>query len=112
MQTIGRPRLPRAGFSNPQTNRTTRSCGPNRLPLCASPSVEWLLMMSPKLLVGLSLLLLGGCAEAERVLLAISPDQEQGRTAKRLVDARPKTKIAKQSQTQPPSPPVIAAETI
>ena len=64
-------------------------------------------MMSPRLLFGLSLLFLGGCAEAERVLLAISPEQEQGRTAKRLVDARPKTKVAKQSETQP-TPPITA----
>src|SRR6516162_10853764 len=112
MQTIGRPRFPRAGFSNPQTNRATRSCGPNRLPLCTSPSVEWLLMMSPRLLFGLSLLFLGGCAEAERAVLAISSDQRQERTAKRLVDAQPKAKVDKTALTQPPTAPVIAAEAI
>ena len=69
-------------------------------------------MMSPRLLFGLSLLFLGGCAEAERAVLAISSDQQQERTAKRLVDAQPKAKVAKPALTQPPTAPVIAPEAI
>jgi len=69
-------------------------------------------MMSPRLLFGLSLLFLGGCAEAERAVLAISPDQERERSAKRLVDARPKTKVAKPPNTQPPTASVAAPEVI
>jgi S1-C subfamily serine protease len=69
-------------------------------------------MMSPRSLFGLSLLLLGGCAETERAVLAISPDQQREQSAKRLVDARPKTKVAKPAQPQPPTAPVPAPDAI
>ena len=69
-------------------------------------------MMSPRLVFGLSLLFLGGCAETQRAVLAISPDKERERTAKRLVDARPKAKVAKPAPTQSPTATVTAPEAI
>jgi serine protease Do len=71
-------------------------------------------MKSSRLLIGLSLSFLSGCAAAERIVLVLAPDQEQGRTVlanapdqqrsrttQRPIDARPKTKIAKQPQPPP-----------
>jgi hypothetical protein len=67
-------------------------------------------MKSSILLVGLILSFLSGCAAAERPVLALAPDQERDHTTQRPVDARPKTKIAKQAQPRRPAQPVSAPE--
>jgi S1-C subfamily serine protease len=80
-------------------------------------------MKPSRLFIGLSLSLLSGCAAAERIVLALAPDQEQGRTVlalasdqergrttQRPLDARPKTKTGKQPQPQPPTLPAGASE--
>ena len=67
-------------------------------------------MKSSILLVGLILSYLTGCAVAERPVLALAPDQVLDRTTQRPVDARPKTKIAKQAQPRRPAQPASAPE--
>jgi S1-C subfamily serine protease len=58
-------------------------------------------MKSSRLFLGLTLTFMGGCAAADRVLLALAPEQVRDRTPQRQIEARPKTKIAKQSQPRP-----------
>ena len=67
-------------------------------------------MKSSRLLVGLILSSLGGCAAADQALLALAPGELWDRTAKRQVDARPKTKITKQPQPRPQALLVSASE--
>jgi serine protease Do len=67
-------------------------------------------MKSSILLIGLILSFLSGCAAAERPVLALAPDQVLDRTRQPPINARPKTKIAKQAQPRRPAQPVSASE--
>ena len=77
-------------------------------PAISPRSVRWSSMKSSRSPCWLHLVLLSGCAAAERPALALAPDQV---TALRIgrSNARPKTKIAKQPQPRRPAQPVSAS---
>jgi len=68
-------------------------------------------MKSSILLIGLSVFLLGGCTVAEPSILAFAPDGVRKRATQRQAEPRPKSKIARPSQTQVPAQRDGASET-